>query len=162
MDKPEADKLILKMEDRKNVVLYKRKDGKFLTSNCPVGVRTKMMNIVALVLGLVLFATAAVVFVSLPQPSSVETKEVELQPATQSTAGSDTSSSKNPMKASDDEASSDGWENLSEGGSSKTKASNKTQTGTKQPGAGSKTDDPNEGAAPPGGATLESIQQWKH
>lgn len=41
MEQPEAEELVFKMEGRRNVLLYKRRDGKFLTEDCPVGLKDR-------------------------------------------------------------------------------------------------------------------------
>lgn len=51
MERPEAEELIFKMEGRRDVILFKRLDGKFLTSDCPIGVRKKLINIAATAFG---------------------------------------------------------------------------------------------------------------
>ncbi len=57
MDDAEAQAYIQLLEERggKNVVLYKRSDGRFLSSDCPVGLKTKRNQFVAIVLAVTFF-----------------------------------------------------------------------------------------------------------
>jgi hypothetical protein len=51
MDQVEVEQLVLQKENKQSFVLYKRKDGRFLTSDCPVGqkrVRSGMVTIASL------------------------------------------------------------------------------------------------------------------
>lgn len=68
MEQPEAEGLIFKMEGRRNVVLFKRPDGKFLTYNCPVGLKQKLMNTSMLAAGFASVVT--IVVLSLMQSPS--------------------------------------------------------------------------------------------
>jgi hypothetical protein len=57
----EAEELVLKRENKKNPVFFRRKDGKFLTTNCPAGVRQqqKLFALGAAVSCLLLMAVTA-------------------------------------------------------------------------------------------------------
>lgn len=68
MERPEAEELIFKMEGRRDVPLFKRFDGKFLTSDCPVGVRQKLISIAATAFGAAtLTGLAALLLTQSPQ-----------------------------------------------------------------------------------------------
>lgn len=56
LEKPEAEELIWKRENRRNAPLFQRADGKFLTSDCPVGIKRKQNLIMTTVGGVVLVA----------------------------------------------------------------------------------------------------------
>jgi hypothetical protein len=45
MDRAEAEEILLKHENKANATLYKRRDGTFLTSGCPVAARRTVTNL---------------------------------------------------------------------------------------------------------------------
>ena len=49
MERPEADALVLKYENHDAKVLYKREDGKFMTSDCPMAAKSKNSMVLAVV-----------------------------------------------------------------------------------------------------------------
>lgn len=59
MDQAEVDQLVLQKENKQSFILYKRKDGRFLTADCPVGQKrirsglTTMASVAAVVVGLI-------------------------------------------------------------------------------------------------------------
>lgn len=59
MDQAEVDQLVLQKENKQSFILYKRKDGRFLTADCPVGQQrirsglTTMASVAAAVVGLI-------------------------------------------------------------------------------------------------------------
>ncbi len=59
----EAEELVFQREAKKNVILFRRKDGKFLTGNCPIGSRNRMAVLLSVgvsalgLLGLIVFVT---------------------------------------------------------------------------------------------------------
>lgn len=65
---PEAKETIYKQEGKENFSLYKRKDGKFLTSDCPVGVKRKQTMLVLYFVGAILLIGCAFVIASQPPP----------------------------------------------------------------------------------------------
>lgn len=72
LELPEAEELILKREDRKNATLYKRADGKFLTADCPVGVKAKQDRLMAIIGGTVLAVGLLLLLMMLPKPAPRE------------------------------------------------------------------------------------------
>jgi hypothetical protein len=64
---PEAEELILKRENRKNVQLFKRVDGKFLTSDCPVAVKRKQTLLFAKIGGVLLVLCVLALLLMLPK-----------------------------------------------------------------------------------------------
>jgi hypothetical protein len=68
-DLPEAEKIIFQREGKKDFSLYKRKDGKFLTADCPVGVRTRQTTIAVCLVAVVLVAGFIFVLASMPPPA---------------------------------------------------------------------------------------------
>lgn len=69
MDLKEAQRLVFKREGKINPTFYRRADGCFLTSNCPIGVKSgrTMLLLTATGLAISLFALAS--FVSHPSPA---------------------------------------------------------------------------------------------
>jgi hypothetical protein len=55
MEMPEVEELIFKREGKRKFDLYKRRDGKFLAADCPVGVRNKRSRMLACMAGALLF-----------------------------------------------------------------------------------------------------------
>lgn len=49
MEQAEADELIFKQENKRNPILYKRQDGRFLTSDCPIGAKKKRNARIAII-----------------------------------------------------------------------------------------------------------------
>jgi hypothetical protein len=68
LELPEAEELIFKREDRKNAALFKRADGKFLTADCPVGVKAKHDRMMAIVGGSILAISLLALLLMLPKP----------------------------------------------------------------------------------------------
>jgi hypothetical protein len=69
MEMPEAEKLIFQRENKEKFILFKRKDGKFLTADCPVGVRWKRTVLLASLGGLLLVAGFFCLLASQPPPT---------------------------------------------------------------------------------------------
>jgi hypothetical protein len=69
MEMPEAEELIFKMEGLKQFQLFKRADGKFMTKDCVVGKKTRMMRILALGVGAVAVLCLGIVSLMAPQPT---------------------------------------------------------------------------------------------
>ncbi len=102
LQQPEADELIFKRENRKDAPLFKRQDGKFLTSDCPAALRAKRSTIIAMVAGGAVVACIIAVLVMMPKPAP----RVVPEPTQASKPGDGTSSggtgrtaSKNPTPA---------------------------------------------------------------
>ncbi len=72
LELPEAEELILKREDRKNATLFKRADGKFLTADCPVGVKAKQDRLMAIIGGTILAVGLLLLLMMLPKPAPRE------------------------------------------------------------------------------------------
>lgn len=70
LERPEAEALIFKTESRKDYVLYKRQDGKFLTNDCPVG---RMRKKTIMVLFGIPFAAAFLFFILTPGAKEKDT-----------------------------------------------------------------------------------------
>lgn len=68
MEPPEAEALILKRENRKNALLFQRADGKFLTTNCPVGVKKKQRLVITAVGGTLLVICVLGLLLMMPPP----------------------------------------------------------------------------------------------
>jgi hypothetical protein len=121
---PEAEEIIFKNEGKKNFVLYKRKDGKFLTADCPVGARRKQTVMVASVVAVLLVVGCIYVLSSLP-------------PATRHvTATGQASPSQTPEQHNDGGTSSDGFVDVSALGSSPQKPAVPTSNPTQIPASG--------------------------
>lgn len=60
MEQPEAEELVFKMEGISNVPFFRRRDGKFLTQDCPVSLQNRQIRaIVATVSGLLFIAVVS-------------------------------------------------------------------------------------------------------
>ncbi len=68
---PEAEETIFKMEAKKDVTLYKRNDGRFLTSDCPVGAKAAQTRLLAIVGGALLVVALIAVAIMTPHPEPV-------------------------------------------------------------------------------------------
>jgi hypothetical protein len=71
MAMPEVEELIFQRENKKEFVLYKRPDGKFLTRNCPVAIKRCVAT--AAVLGSGVLLMALITVLAMVQSSSVPT-----------------------------------------------------------------------------------------
>lgn len=71
MSMPEVQELVLKREDKKKFVLFKRKDGKFLTADCPVGLQRLRTLILSGVAGILLVLGLFYLQATLPPPPAV-------------------------------------------------------------------------------------------
>ncbi len=73
MELPEAEAFIFQREGRKNATLYKRDDGKFLASDCPVGRRQRQTRMVfAITSAVAALALVALILIfppPVPKPS---------------------------------------------------------------------------------------------
>jgi len=79
-DMTESQSLIFKRENRKNAPLYKREDGKFMTSDCPIALKKKkdkQMLIGGAVLVLVLLVIMVVTSFVIPQSPSATTPSAD-------------------------------------------------------------------------------------
>lgn len=76
MEMQEAQDTVWHKEGRRNVPLFKRKDGKFLTSDCPVGLSKRNQFILATVGGGIAVAILLYVLMTMPPPPkpAAETK----------------------------------------------------------------------------------------
>jgi hypothetical protein len=83
---PEAESMIFKMEGKRNPTLFKKHDGKFLTSDCPVGVRTSQIRIMAVIGGAITIVALTIVAISMPHPPAPTRAEVRSE-NTNNTAG---------------------------------------------------------------------------
>jgi hypothetical protein len=70
MELPEAEALIFKRENRENAPLYKRADGKFMTSDCPVQVKQKRdrLSLIAIAAAVAIAFIAIVAIMPPPPP----------------------------------------------------------------------------------------------
>jgi hypothetical protein len=86
MDQVEAEELVFKREAKKDAVLYRRKDGRFLSADCPVGLKRVLTKKLAII-GAVLLIGAVIAFVSQlpppkqPEPSSLTTEAESAHPS---------------------------------------------------------------------------------
>jgi hypothetical protein len=77
LDKCEAEDLIFQREGKREVRLYMRKDGKFLTSNCPVGFARIQNMIVVVSIGAVVIVGLVCLLVFSPAPKQSAAVPVE-------------------------------------------------------------------------------------
>ncbi|MCA9800618.1 MAG: hypothetical protein KC777_01465 [Cyanobacteria bacterium HKST-UBA02] len=66
---PQAEKIIFQREGKTNPTLYKRKDGKFMTQDCPVETR-KQKNIRTIVIAIIAFFVFFVILIPLLSPKT--------------------------------------------------------------------------------------------
>ncbi len=69
LEQPEADELILQRENRQNAPLFKRADGKFLTSDCPLALKKKREQMLSIGGGVVLLVILLVWLILSPKPA---------------------------------------------------------------------------------------------
>lgn len=69
MEMPEAEALIFKQESKKKFTLYKRPDGKFMTSDCPVQAARKRNLVLLCVAGAIVMICAVAFFLLMPPPA---------------------------------------------------------------------------------------------
>jgi hypothetical protein len=75
LELPEAEELIFKRENRKNAPLFKRADGKFLTSDCPVAIKKKRNFVMSVIGGIVLVALVLGLLLAMPKPPQPTTSD---------------------------------------------------------------------------------------
>jgi hypothetical protein len=93
MERPEAEALIFNRENRNKFTLYGRKDGKFMTVDCPVQARRNKNLILSLVAGLaLLLGAAALVMLIPPPPQPSETSPAATSDSPGSNASTDSGS----------------------------------------------------------------------
>jgi hypothetical protein len=68
LDLPEAEEIIFNRENRRQAPLFKRADGKFLTSDCPVAVKRKQTLLFAGIGGAAILAVVFYICATLPPP----------------------------------------------------------------------------------------------
>jgi hypothetical protein len=71
MEMPEAEEMVYKMEGRRKFLLHKRADGKFLTSECPVGFKRKLAKTFAIASASLILFFALMAALSTPHPPAV-------------------------------------------------------------------------------------------
>ncbi len=76
LELPEAKALIFKRENRKNVTLFKRADGKFLTNDCPVAGTRKRTLILTIIGGSLLLSCLLGLSLTMPPPPKPATRTV--------------------------------------------------------------------------------------
>lgn len=79
---PDAEELILKRENRKNAPLFKRADGKFLTSDCPIAAKRKQTLLFAKVGGVLFFLCVLVLLLLLPKQTSTTVEDERFSKST--------------------------------------------------------------------------------
>ncbi len=114
---PEAEEIIFKREGKKDFILHRRTDGKFLTTDCPVGVKNKQLLMVAGMVAALLVVGCMIVLGSVQQAPS-GTKNV--------TVTKENAQKQETEQASAVEKSSNGWVTITapEGGSTTQTPSN--------------------------------------
>ena len=75
MDRVEADEVIFKLENRSDAPLYKRADGRFMTSDCPVAVKSKRGMVIMIAGGIVVVAAVTAIFLMMPHPAPTVTTQ---------------------------------------------------------------------------------------
>lgn len=81
LDIADAEKLILKRENLKKFVLFKRPDGKFMTSDCPVEKKRKQQFVGIVALCIVLVACIAGFLIFMPPQTSNSANNTLGEPA---------------------------------------------------------------------------------
>lgn len=99
---PEAEEIIFQKEGKRQFVLFKRPDGKFLTANCPVAVKNRYMMITGIAVGIVVIGGLIVLMALNPPPKPAANP----QPVTSGVSGSDNSAENEKPAAKAPESSS--------------------------------------------------------
>lgn len=84
MDMAEAETLVFKQESKKRFALYKRADGKFMTTDCPVQMQRKRNLILLCVVGALVMISAVALMILMPPPpppAAVSVPKSEATPA---------------------------------------------------------------------------------
>jgi len=81
LDFAEAEKLIFKRENRKKFVIFRRPDGKFMTSDCPVEKRKRQQFVGAIALCVCLVIVVVSVLIMMPPSTSVSSDNLFEAPA---------------------------------------------------------------------------------
>lgn len=68
MDMGEAEALVFKQESKRKFALYKRVDGKFMTTDCPVQVQRKRNLMLLCVVGALVMISAVALMILMPPP----------------------------------------------------------------------------------------------
>lgn len=103
MDQGEAEELVFKREAKKDAVLYRRTDGRFITADCPVGIRRVQTMRVAIVGALVVIGAAIAYYLQLPPPQAVAPAA---RPKGAESLPQENSAARNSARAGDGEATS--------------------------------------------------------
>lgn len=77
---PEANELILKRENRQVDQLFKRADGMFLTTDCPLAARRKMNQIMLIAGGVLVVGITLAILLMLPKPQAHTEAAVDAEP----------------------------------------------------------------------------------
>ncbi|HEY9730799.1 MAG TPA: hypothetical protein V6C89_02740 [Drouetiella sp.] len=130
MERPEAEALIFNRENRNKFTLYGRKDGKFMTVDCPVEARRRKNLMLSAVAGLALLVGAvAVMMLMPPPPPPAETPTV----SSSDSAASDSATDGTTAVPTKDK---DGMITFSSTSTRKPSSQRKTGTGTGSAGGG--------------------------
>ena len=134
MELPQAEALIFSRENRSEAPLYKRTDGKYMTSNCPLAMKKRNQIILLAFAGIFLVVSLLAVMMIMPKPS----KPVEANSKTDGTtagvvSGSTSASSSSGYSAKTGSGVGNGPTQASSGSTSLTtgsQSSGTTSTGT--------------------------------
>jgi hypothetical protein len=85
IERPEADALIFKRESRAAKTLFKREDGKFMTSDCPIAVKQTRGMVLAVVMGLFFLVVMFASMLLTPQQPKQAVVKQEESPSNQGT-----------------------------------------------------------------------------
>lgn len=80
MNRNQAQAMVFRREGKQNPVFYRRADGRFMTSDCPVGVKQRQVKIALLVAGVI--TVAGVILASIFMPPQPKTQPADSPPAT--------------------------------------------------------------------------------
>jgi hypothetical protein len=96
---PEAEEQIFQKEGKRKFVLYKRRDGKFLTANCPVAVKRRLMMATAIACGILLLG-GLILLLALnppPKPAANQKPVTSSEPVSGPSTDGNGSSPKSPV-----------------------------------------------------------------
>jgi hypothetical protein len=83
VEQEQAEQIVFQRESTTPKILYRRKDGKFLAKDCPVGVKQKRDRLIAVVLSVLAVSAIAVFLATRPPEEKIVVKNTETTSATQ-------------------------------------------------------------------------------
>lgn len=78
LDKAQAQELVFQREGRLNTLFYRRLDGKFLTQDCPIGARQRLVLVIAVMTAILVVGGLLTMLMLFPQPPQSKPAETSI------------------------------------------------------------------------------------